>query len=102
VILTPKKLKVLTVRISFNQEHCLRLAEEKLSPRYERIVTEAERERKRLHPLVPTRVDPFCLSELAACCGLIKTDTSKRVTRWAKEVSHDGRETPDLYRSIYA
>jgi hypothetical protein len=36
------------------------------------------------------------------CCGLIKTDTSERVIRWATEVSPDGRATPDLSRSIDA
>ena len=65
MVLAPKELEVFAIRFPFDQEHCLRLAEERIPPRYERVVTETMREGKRFHPLVTARIDPLCLSRLA-------------------------------------
>src|SRR6266403_1194495 len=42
------------------------------------------------------------LGHCSTCCGLIGTDTSKRVIRSAAEVSNDDRETPNLYGRVQA
>jgi hypothetical protein len=48
---------------------------------------------------VPAPV-PFWLKPIY--CGLIKTDTLIRVIRLRQEVSHDDRETQDLYGRVQA
>jgi hypothetical protein len=47
-------------------------------------------------------MSPSLLLLADECCGLIETDTLIRVVRLKKEVSHDDRETQDLYGRIQA